>query len=128
MQKQESAARNAEFASEDEDELTSVKLGEGKKALLAKDWEAAVAAFDEARTAAKACGVRSAELSAYKGLARALIEAGQLKAAVSELVNAVDLAVEQSDGSVYGMLGDVHTDLAELGEAGRYYDLCLAMD
>ena len=128
MQKQESAARNAEFASEDEDELTSVKLGEGKKALLAKDWEAAVAAFDEARTAAKACGVRSAELSAYKGLARALIEAGQLKAVVSELVNAVDLAVEQSDGSVYGMLGDVHTDLAELGEAGRYYDLCLAMD
>ena len=129
MAKQELAAslRN-DFASEDEDEVTSEKLSQGKQALANRDFELAVSAFDEARVAANAAGIKSAELSAYKGLARALIEAGQIKAAVGELVAAVDLAVEQNDSSVYGMLGDCYTDLAELGEAGRYYDLCLAMD
>jgi len=37
------------------------------------------------------------------------------------------VAVQEGDSSVYGMLGDCHTDLAELSVAGDYYDKCLAM-
>ena len=114
--------------SEDEDGSASEKLAEGKRALASGDFEAAVVAFDDARRIAREIGSKAAELSAYKGVARALIEAGQIRAAAGELVDATGLAVEQGDSSVYGMLGDCYTDLAELGEAGRYYDLCLAMD
>jgi tetratricopeptide (TPR) repeat protein len=130
MQKAEDArdATRGVDESDDEDGGSSEKLAEGKRALSAKDFEAAVVAFDEAKTIAESAGARAAELSARKGLARALIEAGQIRAAIGELANATELAVEQGDSSVYGMLGDCYTDLAELGEAGRYYDLCLAMD
>ena len=40
----------------------------------------------------------------------------------------MDAAVAQSRSSVYGMLGDCHTDLAELVKAGAYYGKCLEMD
>lgn len=130
MQKAEDArdATRGVDESDDDDGGSSEKLAEGKRALVAKDFETAVVAFDEAKTMAKEAGAKAAELSARKGLARALIEAGQIRAAIGELADATELAVEQGDSSVYGMLGDCHTDLAELGEAGRYYDLCLAMD
>lgn len=130
MAKAEAQAESARGVneSEDEDGIASEKLAEGKRALASGDFETAVGAFDEARRIAKETGAKTAELSAYKGVARALIEAGQIRAAVGELVAATELAVEEGDSSVYGMLGDCYTDLAELGEAGRYYDLCLAMD
>ena len=130
MAKAEAQAESARGAdeSDDEDGIAGEKLAEGKRALANGDFENAVGAFDEARRIAQEIGAQPAELSAYKGVARALIEAGQIRAAVGELVAATELAVEQGDSSVYGMLGDCHTDLAELGEAGRYYDLCLAMD
>ena len=66
--------------------------------------------------------------SASKGTATALMRAGQLRAAVAELESVVQLAGSEGDSSVYGMLGDAHTDLAELGKAGEYYDRCLEMD
>ena len=47
---------------------------------------------------------------------------------LAELESVVQLAVSEGDSSVYGMLGDAHTDLAELGKAGEYYDRCLEMD
>ena len=63
-----------------------------------------------------------------KGVAQALAKAGQTKAAIAELVGVVADAEAERDSSVYGMLGDLHTDLADLSTAGAYYDKCLAMD
>ena len=62
------------------------------------------------------------------GVAQALAKAGQLRAAVAELEAVSSIAESQGDSSVYGMLGDYYTDLAELQTAGAYYDKCLAMD
>ena len=101
-------------------------LAEGKAALAAGDFEAAVGAFSEAK--ARAGEDDFASLSAKKGVAAALARAGQLRAAIAELETAIDQAVTQGDGSVFGTLGDLHADLAELKVAGEYYDKCLAMD
>ena len=101
-------------------------LAEGKAALAAGDFEAAVGAFSEAK--ARAGEDEFASLSAKKGVAAALARAGQLRAAIAELETAIDQAVTQGDGSVFGTLGDLHADLAELKVAGEYYDKCLAMD
>lgn len=38
------------------------------------------------------------------------------------------IAEAEGDGTVYGLLGDVLTDLGMFVEAGEYYDKCLAMD
>ena len=125
MAKYESRADSPD-ASEDED--ASRAIAEGKAALTAGNYAAARAAFEEGKAAAKAAGDDVAGLSAAKGAARAMMESGDLRGAIAELEGAVDAAVAQGDSSVYGMLGDCHTDLAELVKAGAYYDKCLEMD
>ena len=60
-------------------------LAEGKAALAAGDFEAAVGAFSEAK--ARAGEDDFASLSAKKGVAAALARAGQLRAAIAEFRN-----------------------------------------
>ena len=103
-------------------------LAAGKAALVAEDFDAAAGKFAEAKKIAEDHGDAQGVLSGAKGTATALMRAGQLRAAVAELESVVQLAVSEGDSSVYGMLGDAHTDLAELGKAGEYYDRCLEMD
>lgn len=70
-------------------------------------------------------------LSAGKGTALALMRAGDkesLRLAAVELKGVASIAEAEADGSVYGLLGDVLTDLGEYTEAGRYYDKCIALD
>lgn len=112
----------------DDDGPASEALAEGKAALKAEDWNAAAEAFEEAKTIAEDADDAAGRLSASKGVAQALVKARQLRAAIAELESVVELAEKEGDSSVYGMLGDCHTDLAELTTAGMYYDKCLAMD
>ena len=113
---------------DDDSGPASEALAAAKAALVAGDFDAAAGKFSEAKAMAQKHGDAAAQLSGAKGTATALMRAGQLRAAVAELESVVDLAVSEGDSSVYGMLGDAHTDLAELGKAGAYYDKCLAMD
>lgn len=113
---------------DDDSGPASDALAAAKAALVAGDFDAAAGKFSEAKAIAQKHGDASGTLSGAKGTATALMRAGQLRAAVAELESVVDLAVSEGDSSVYGMLGDAHTDLAELGKAGAYYDKCLAMD
>lgn len=112
----------------DDDGPTSASLAAGKAALKSADWNAAAECFEEAKAIADRTGDAAARLSAAKGVAQALAKAGQLRAAIAELEAVASSAETQGDSSVYGMLGDFHTDLAELSTAGAYYDKCLAMD
>ena len=65
-------------------------------------------------------------LSARKGLAMTLSAAGDLVAAAAALEDALEI---HADSTVFGMLGDVYTDMGELAKAGEMYDKCLeAMD
>ena len=124
------AKYEGKLGSVDDDDVgpASEALAAAKAALVAGDFDAAAGKFSEAKAIAQKHGDSSAVLSGAKGTATALMRAGQLRAAVAELESVVDLAVSEGDSSVYGMLGDAHTDLAELGKAGAYYDKCLAMD
>ena len=47
---------------------------------------------------------------------------------MNELRGVAAIAEAERDGTVYGLLGDVLTDLGAFAEAGEYYDKCLAMD
>jgi tetratricopeptide (TPR) repeat protein len=113
---------------DDDSGPASEALAAGKAALVAEDFDAAAGKFAEAKKIAEDHGDAQGVLSGAKGTATALMRAGQLQAAVAELESVVQLAVSEGDSSVYGMLGDAHTDLAELGKAGEYYDRCLEMD
>ena len=48
--------------------------------------------------------------------------------AASELKAVCGAAEREGDGTVFGLLGDVLTDLGKYAEAGEFYDRCLAMD
>jgi len=111
----------------DEDGPASHALAAGKAALTAGDWLLAARSFAEAKEIVVDAGDVLSRLSASKGLALALTKAGKLRAAIAELESVAAVAVQEGDSSVYGMLGDCHTDLAELSVAGDYYDKCLAM-
>ena len=113
---------------DDDSGPASEALAAGKAALVAEDFDAAAGKFAEAKKIAEDHGDAQGVLSGAKGTATALMRAGLLRAAVAELESVVQLAVSEGDSSVYGMLGDAHTDLAELGKAGEYYDRCLEMD
>ena len=57
---------------------------------------------------------------------RAYQASGDLTKAAATLENALLVA---RDSTVFGMLGDVYTDMGELAKAGEMYDKCLeAMD
>lgn len=106
------------------------------------DADAALVKFAEAKAAVvKATdGLRKLEgdakatsswVSAGKGAALALVSKGTddtLRAAVEELKTVAAAAEREGDSTVYGMLGDVLTDLGDYAEAGEYYDKVLAMD
>ena len=61
-------------------------------------------------------------LSARKGLAMAYQASGDLTQAAAQLERALLIA---KDSTVFGMLGDVYTDMGELAKAGDMYDKCL---
>lgn len=100
-----------------------VKFAEAKAAV--------VKATDGLRNLAGDAKATSSWVSAGKGAALALVSKGTeetLRAAVEELKTVAAAAEREGDSTVYGMLGDVLTDLGDYAEAGEYYDKVLAMD
>jgi tetratricopeptide (TPR) repeat protein len=106
------------------------------------DADAALAEFAKAKTAVRAATddlktlkgdvkATSSWVSAGKGAALALVSKGTgdgLRAAVDELKSVAEAAELDGDSTVYGMLGDVLTDLGDYAAAGAYYDKVLSMD
>jgi len=111
-----------------------VLIGKGKSAYANGEYESAIGLFNDAVEAADGGAFSSADeedkieesLSARKGLATAYQASGDLTKAAATLENALLVA---RDSTVFGMLGDVYTDMGELAKAGEMYDKCLeAMD
>jgi len=100
-----------------------VKFAEAKAAV--------VKATDGLRNLTGDAKATSSWVSAGKGAALALVSKGTeetLRAAVEELKTVAAAAEREGDSTVYGMLGDVLTDLGDYAAAGEYYDKVLAMD
>ena len=109
-------------------------IGKAKSMYASGEYDAAIALFQDAldavKTAASASGdgdvndddVLEDLLSARKGLAMAYQASGDLPQAAAQLESALLIA---KDSTVFGMLGDVYTDMGELAKAGDMYDKCL---
>ena len=111
-----------------------VLIGKAKSAYANGEYESAIGLFNDAVEAADGGAFSGADeedkieesLSARKGLATAYQASGDLNKAAATLENALLVA---KDSTVFGMLGDVYTDMGELAKAGEMYDKCLeAMD
>ena len=111
-----------------------VLIGKAKSAYANGEYESAIGLFNDAVEMADGGAFSSADeedkieesLSARKGLATAYQASGDLTKAAATLENALLVA---RDSTVFGMLGDVYTDMGELAKAGEMYDKCLeAMD
>lgn len=111
-----------------------VLIGKAKSAYANGEYESAIGLFNDAVEAADGGAFSGADeedkieesLSARKGLATAYQASGDLTKAAATLENALLVA---KDSTVFGMLGDVYTDMGELAKAGEMYDKCLeAMD
>lgn len=109
-------------------------IGKAKSAYANGEYDVAIGLFTDAVAAAddETSSSSSSEdkieesLSARKGLATAYQASGDLTKAASALESALLVA---KDSTVFGMLGDVYTDMGELAKAGEMYDKCLeAMD
>ena len=102
-------------------------IGKAKSAYANGEYDVAIDLFTDAVAAAD--DETSSEedkieesLSARKGLATAYQASGDLAKAASALESALLVA---KDSTVFGMLGDVYTDMGELAKAGEMYDKCL---
>ena len=106
-------------------------IGKAKSTYASGDYDAAIALFQDALDAVKTASASGGDdenvvvedsLSARKGLAMAYQASGDLTQAAAQLERALLIA---KDSTVFGMLGDVYTDMGELAKAGDMYDKCL---
>ena len=108
-------------------------IGKAKSTYASGDYDAAIVLFQDALDAVKTASASGDEendenvvvedsLSARKGLAMAYQASGDLTQAAAQLERALLIA---KDSTVFGMLGDVYTDMGELAKAGDMYDKCL---
>ena len=106
-------------------------IGKAKSMYASGEYDAAIALFQDALDAVKTASASGDDdenvvvedsLSARKGLAMAYQASGDLTQAAAQLERALLIA---KDSTVFGMLGDVYTDMGELAKAGDMYDKCL---
>ena len=105
-------------------------IGKAKSTYASGEYDAAIALFQDALDAVKTASASGDDenvvvedsLSARKGLAMAYQASGDLTQAAAQLERALLIA---KDSTVFGMLGDVYTDMGELAKAGDMYDKCL---
>ena len=106
-------------------------IGKAKLMYASGEYDAAIALFQDALDAVKTASASGDDdenvvvedsLSARKGLAMAYQASGDLTQAAAQLERALLIA---KDSTVFGMLGDVYTDMGELAKAGDMYDKCL---
>lgn len=121
--------REKTLMSEDGGSESSEALAKAKTALSSDHNESAAELFAVAIDVAMREKDAGAELSARKGLAMALAAQRKFAEAASNLERCLERsrALNQTDGDsvVYGLLGDVYTDLGDFAKAGSAYDMCI---
>ena len=121
--------RDKTLMSEDGSSESSEALAKAKSALASDHNESAAELFAVAIDVAMREKDAGAELSARKGLAMALAAQRKFAEAASNLERCLERsrALDQTDGDsvVYGLLGDVYTDLGDFAKAGSAYDMCI---
>ena len=117
------------LASEDGDSEASAALGAAKNALASDHNDRAAQLFLNAIEISVRVKDIPAELSARKGYAMALAAQRQFADASTALeeylARSSASGQTDSDSVVYGLLGDIYTDLGSFDKAGEAYDKCI---
>ena len=117
------------LASEDGDSEASAALGAAKNALASDHNDRAAQLFLNAIEISVRVKDIPAELSARKGYAMALAAQRQFADAATALeeylARSSASGQTDSDSVVYGLLGDIYTDLGSFDKAGEAYDKCI---
>ncbi|GHP07913.1 hypothetical protein PPROV_000665500 [Pycnococcus provasolii] len=134
----EKALRSVDASSDELAEQLLVSLRTGKNLLKDEDkGEAALAAFDEALALTISPAAKSAlesqpkaERKARRGRGAALAQLHRCADALVELKQVLAISERLHDsigvGDAYGVIADLYTELGDLEEAGKYYDLYIA--
>jgi len=134
----EKALRSVDASSDELAEQILVSLRTGKNLLKDEDkGEAALAAFDEALALTISPAAKSAlesqpkaERKARRGRGAALAQLHRCADALVELKQVLAISERLHDsigvGDAYGVIADLYTELGDLEEAGKYYDLYIA--
>ena len=117
------------LASEDGDSEASAALGAAKNALASDHNDRAAQLFLNAIEISVRVKDIPTELSARKGYAMALAAQRQFADAATALeeylARSSASGQTDSDSVVYGLLGDIYTDLGSFDKAGEAYDKCI---
>jgi len=129
MAKLDEREKSFTSASEDGDAEVSETLAAAKSALASDHNERAAQSFAKAIDLAVAAGDVVSEISARKGYAMSLAAQRQFPAAADALQAALERAQTAAAGegvsAIYGLLGDVYTDMGAFDKAGDAYDACI---
>jgi tetratricopeptide (TPR) repeat protein len=121
--------REKTLTSEDGDSEASEALNAAKSALASDHNDRAADLFLKAIDVATRAEDGAAELSARRGYAMALAAQRKFADAASALEaylpRSSALNQREGDSAVYGLLGDVYTDLGAFDKAGAAYDACI---
>jgi tetratricopeptide (TPR) repeat protein len=121
--------REKTLTSEDGDSEASEALSAAKSALASDHNDRAADLFLKAIDVATRAEDGAAELSARRGYAMALAAQRKFADAASALEaylpRSSALNQREGDSAVYGLLGDVYTDLGAFDKAGAAYDACI---
>ena len=114
--------------SEDMKEL-KLALREGRKLLRADEYAAALNAFKKSLMLARVTGDLVSVRRATRGLGAAKRQLGDRVGAIAELKEVLNISQQLDDNTgdmdALGAIADLYTELGDLENAGRYYDLYL---
>ena len=105
----------------------AVALKSGRKLLEQKKGAAALVHFEKAKMLSRKKGSRLQERRAERGLAAASRLQQQYNKTIGHLMRVLEISKEMNeftgDADAYGNIADVYTELGDLENAGKYYDL-----
>ena len=114
--------------SEDMKEL-KLALREGRKLLRADEFAAALNAFKKSLMLARVTGDLVSVRRATRGLGAAKRQLGDRVGAIADLKEVLNISQQLDDNTgdmdALGAIADLYTELGDLENAGRYYDLYL---
>ena len=110
---------------------TRVNLKKGRKFLRAKSYQEAISSFEKALALSRMNGDRMKMRRAVRGLGATKKAMGDLSEAIKCMKEVLEISEAMKDYTgdmdAVGSIADIYTELGDLENAGKYYDMYLNM-